>query len=167
MDGLINCMQGTAKGGERCQNNGVYAQLFPTASEQPNTLRNLYNKDRRRNIWTINSTVWDDPQFLEQLYIHDHLAITKLRFVPTYQKTTVMKKDYVVLLIVALGGYLSLVLVGGRMLAMMYNAIMEKCCGKEMYPEEAEMKRFRESRMSAGGADAKSIEMSNPMHPIH
>ena len=86
---------------------------------------------------------------------------------------TNVSKDYsheeglYVLLIVALGGYLSLVLVGGRMLAMMYNAIMEKCCGKEMYPEEAEMKRFRESRMSAGGADAKSIEMSNPMHPIH
>ena len=79
------------------------------------------------------------------------MAVTRMRFMPTFQKTTIMRKDYFALLIVALGGYLSIVLVGGRLLTSFYNAIMEKCCGKEMYPEEAEMKRFGETRTSAPG----------------
>lgn len=134
---LVQCMQGeTLPPSRRCGNERLpaSAQMLPTAARQNNTLLDLY-KDDPRKADSTNPALWSDPEFLEKQYMVDHLAITRIQFLSVFQKQTIVRKDIVALLLVVVGGYLSLVLVGGRMLTMVYAGVLRSCCGMEMDAE--------------------------------
>jgi len=158
---LYACMRGEAKGANLCGNERyeVSKQIIPDKDKQNRTLKLLYHKDPRREL--SPEAPWDDSEFLYKMYTRDHLSVTRMRFLPTFRKTTITRKDYFAILVVALGGYLSLALVGGRMASMLWM----NCCraiGCEIDTRDGrEVKKALNPlhRGHALSADARAIEM--------